>query len=472
LAALKQREGDSAGAIQVYKRAHDLGTLPDRARAQYARLLGRKSRSAEAEELLREGLDDIEAVSSRRALVELLSLSGRQEEGIQLLRKAAEDHNDWQSWADLGSFVLARTENDTDASEALAKAIELGADEPEVFSSLARAIHRSGASSERVAEIASDLTRRFPELQEAWQEAGAIYIIIGAFDEAEASLRKAIDIEGGAFAWLNFGAFLQGQPKRIAEAEAALRQAVALSDQKRFCTPARFLADLLVHKGEDEEARGVIGALLEKNARCYCCTVIQGDIAARGGNLDVARKAFREALAIDENGIDALTGLSRIVDRKEGEALIQRALAANPEDHRVLLARAYLHQNDLESQIEDATEAVRLERAFAEAHLFLCQVLLKQGRMEEALAHLDDALKELPRRRELTPAFVDAAMALAGSGQSEQVSAMLAKDEYGSTMEPLIVTLKLKRGESPIVAKEVLEVAFDIAAGSENTPKS
>jgi hypothetical protein len=30
-----------------------------------------------------------------------------------------------------------------------------------------------------------------------------------------------------------------------------------------------------------------------------------------------------------------------------------------------------------------------------------------------------------------------------------------------------VVALKLKRGESPIVAKEVLEVAFDIAAGSE-----
>jgi hypothetical protein len=49
---------------------------------------------------------------------------------------------------------------------------------------------------------------------------------------------------------------------------------------------------------------------------------------------------------------------------------------------------------------------------------------------------------------------------------------MLAGDEYGSTMEPLVVALKLKRGESPIVAKEVLEVAFDIAAGSENTPKT
>jgi len=65
--------------------------------------------------------------------------------------------------------------------------------------------------------------------------------------------------------------------------------------------------------------------------------------------------------------------------------------------------------------------------------------------------------------RELSPAFVDAAMALAEGGLGQQVSKLLLDDEYGATMEPLIVALKLKRGDSPIVAKEVLEVAFDIA---------
>jgi hypothetical protein len=36
-------------------------------------------------------------------------------------------------------------------------------------------------------------------------------------------------------------------------------------------------------------------------------------------------------------------------------------------------------------------------------------------------------------------------------------------------MEPLIVALKLKRGDSPIVAKEVLEVALDIAQANSKT---
>jgi hypothetical protein len=65
--------------------------------------------------------------------------------------------------------------------------------------------------------------------------------------------------------------------------------------------------------------------------------------------------------------------------------------------------------------------------------------------------------------------FVDAAMAVAAAGHGDGVSSMLMKDEFGSTMEPLVVALRIKRGDTPIVAKEVMEVAMDIA---NNAPES
>jgi hypothetical protein len=82
---------------------------------------------------------------------------------------------------------------------------------------------------------------------------------------------------------------------------------------------------------------------------------------------------------------------------------------------------------------------------------------------------LELALKELPQQRELTPMFVDAAMAVAAAGRGDNVTEILNKDEFGSTMEPLIIALRIKRGDAPIVAKEVMEVAMDIA---NNTPSS
>jgi hypothetical protein len=65
----------------------------------------------------------------------------------------------------------------------------------------------------------------------------------------------------------------------------------------------------------------------------------------------------------------------------------------------------------------------------------------------------------------LIPIFVDATMAVAASGVGERVSQLIEEDPYGSTLEPLTVALKLTRGEKPVVAKEVMAVAEDIASG-------
>jgi hypothetical protein len=58
-------------------------------------------------------------------------------------------------------------------------------------------------------------------------------------------------------------------------------------------------------------------------------------------------------------------------------------------------------------------EAVRLSPTYFEAHLFLARVLLGQGNKDQALEHLEAGLKGLPQQRELTPMFVDVAMAIA-----------------------------------------------------------
>ena len=82
---------------------------------------------------------------------------------------------------------------------------------------------------------------------------------------------------------------------------------------------------------------------------------------------------------------------------------------------------------------------------------------------EEALEHLQIALKELPQQRELTAMFAAASMAIATAGNGDRVTEILNQDEFGSKMEPLLVALRIKRGDRPVVAKEVMEVALDIA---------
>jgi tetratricopeptide (TPR) repeat protein len=371
LAAIKEEKGERAAAKELYERALYRDSLSDGARAQYAHILQSEGRTNDAEDLLRAAVDDDDQFESRRALVELLSDTDRQQEGIDLLRSAAERSRDWRPWADLGSFVFARASDDKDAAEALEKSIELGAEDPMVFVGYAQALQRRGVPSARVLEVSRDLVARLPDDQSAWTNAGLLASAAGDKTLAEKYVRKALDLVDDAQGWLTLAGLLRSQPKRASEAEDALRKAVERAQETRFCSPVRYLAEFLVHRGDEAAAQEAMTKWFAEEAPCYCCAVLEGDIAARNGNAEGASRAYRNALELRQDGIHALTGLSRFVDREEGEKLIARAMATGPANHRCLLARARLREDDLESQIADAKEAIRLSSNYAETHIFL-----------------------------------------------------------------------------------------------------
>jgi tetratricopeptide (TPR) repeat protein len=466
LGEIKEEKGERAEAIRLFERGLRLDGLADGARAAYARILQEEDRRSDAEDMLRAVADDEEQVRSRRVLVDLLAETDRQQEGIDLLRRVAERSQDWRHWADLGGFVLSREGSDRYAVEALEKAISLGAQNPAVFMTYARALQLSGEPIGRLMDVAKDLIGRLPDDNDAWLNASLLADAAGDRTLAELYVRKALELADDGRGWLTLAIILSSQPKRAAEAEDAFRKAVALSKKDRVCSPVRFLADFLVHRGEDGAAREAIAEWFADERPCYCCTVLEGDIAARNGDDDSASRAYRRALEQRSDGIHALTGLSNFVSREEGEKLIARAMEESGPTHRCLLARARLRKDDVESQIADASEAVRLSPAYAEAHLFLARALLGREEENKALGHLKLALKELPQQRELTAMFADAAMAAATAGHGDRVTEILNQDEFGSKMEPLLVALRIKRGDKPVVAKEVMDVALDIANGA------
>jgi len=246
-----------------------------------------------------------------------------------------------------------------------------------------------------------------------------------------------------------------------AEAESALRKAVEAVLESGACGPMREVAELLVHHGDDDDALGLLDQALTANEDCYCSLVLQGDIAARRHNEDGARKHFEAALALNDIGVSALTGLARISTPFDAQALIGRAMEADPDNPKCLLARAQLTNRELQSRIEDGSEALKRDPDLTEARLFLAPLEAKRGDIQAAIAHLSAALPELETRRELIPSFVDTSLELARVGFSAELSTLLESEE-GRTVEPLSVALKLDRGETPAVAKEIREVALDI----------
>lgn len=462
LAAIYE-DGDEDKAIHLYRTAQGSEALSEPGRVRFALLLEHQGKQDQAESVLRQVIDKPDSFPSRRVLVDFLSRNDREAEGVEILRRAAEKLDSWQAWTDYGSFSLARTKDFAVAQHALGRAIELGVEEPEVYTFYASALQRREKDKREITKVAEDVVRKFASNAASLIEAGTIYRMVGAKQRAEGSFREAIELDGGVPALLRLGRLLQNQPSRMSDAEEIFRRAVAASDDS--CAPSKELAQLLVHEGEETAAMAVLREALEKYETCYCCTVTQAEISARNNDKKAAKTCYEAALMMRENGIQALTGLSRIVGREEAEKLIDRAVAAGPRDPRCFLARAQLRDEDPKSQIADATEALKLRPSFIEARLFLIPLLAGRGDIDAAFVHLKTALGELPTRRELISAFVDATMVVAASGASERVSKLIEEDAYGSTLEPLAVALKLKRGEKPVVAKEVMAVAEDIAGG-------
>ncbi|MCW5726247.1 ATP-binding protein [Parvibaculum sp.] len=462
LAEMREEDGDVDGALELFESADQCGSLTDDTRARYGQLLRNAGRVVEAESVLQSGASDVQNFQTRRVLVEILDAADRSSEGIEILSAVATPDAPWEAWADLGTYLSVRSDDLSLAIKALETSIEKGADNPFPYRRLAAVMWESGAAESTVEAIAVEITNRFPELAAAWVAAARIYDELGQDQNVENSYREAIQREGGAFARVLLARHLQLNPQRRSEAENLLREAAAEAERRGICGPLKDLAELLIHNGEDKGAEDVIEKALEINDRCACSLILRGDICSRKGEAESAKNAYRVALDIDRSRIEALTGLARLVDRDEGEKLIAQAIESDPDDERALLARARLRQGDIEAQLNDTRAALVLKPDYTDALLFLATLEAARGEIETALEKIEVAMSKLSIQRELIPNFVSVAMTVAKLGGSEKLSQILDQHEFGSTVEPLRVALKLSRGEQPMVAKEVLEVAMDI----------
>ncbi|MDE0511651.1 MAG: tetratricopeptide repeat protein [Gammaproteobacteria bacterium] len=462
LASIREGRGDVEAALRLFEVAQISQALTDHTRYSYGQLLNRVGRKSEAEIILREGADEIDNELCRHALVEFLEANGRQNDGIQFLQTIAESHTRWETWADFGRYLVSRTQLFHVAQDALRKAIDMGGDEPSLYAHLAKAIAESGGEEVSVVAVATELVARFPDLSQAWTTAGQIYEALPDEVEAEAAYRKALEYDGGESALIPLAKLLQKQESRRSEAQQMLRKAVASVEGLRKCYPCRELAEVLIHDGDDDQATEVIEVGLQANESCVCCLTLYGDVCRRKGKTSIAEKQYRVALEVDSTAVSALTGLAQLVSADESVELIERAITANPEDPRVLLARARLNPSDPDAQVEDAEAALNLDTDFLEARLFLASLEANRDNLQGAISHLEAVLTGLPSQRELIPSFVNAAMLTVELDKGACLDNLLDRHENAIAVEPLGVAVKLLRGEKPVVAKEVKDVAWDI----------
>lgn len=471
---IKHAEKELQAALECYRKAWSVAPDFEPALINLASILGFElDQRSEAEGVLREGIKNHpDWHDTRDQLAHLLVLEHREEEAEVLLRDGlavAEDSS--RLWADFGQFLYRFRQDFEGAKHALHRAIELGAVWSDVWSTYARTLQITRESESEAVAAAKKATELEPTSPEPWLALGGIYSENGDLIQAENSIRKAIEIEeDSAYGWFSLGLLMQKNPGRTVDAEEAFRRALSCSDRYP-CTVPKELAALLIHKGNDKDAALVLQQALAINKECHCGLLLLAGIASRSGDVESAKAHFEQALELNPESIEAVTGLARLLveqgrDLEAAQQFLDRAVAVAPDDPHVLVASARLKRgrHSEVACLDDLRKAVAKDPRFSEAKLLLASVEASMGNVEAALAHIAEALPDLAVQRELLASVVDAAVMLAKQGQAQAMLEVIHQASVSEYLEPLSVALQLLLGEKPRVAKEILEVAGDILA--------
>jgi tetratricopeptide (TPR) repeat protein len=232
---------------------------------------------------------------------------------------------------------------------------------------------------------------------------GEIYRSQGATTEAITAYSEAIKRNPRiiqallALAELHLGSGSNGAAKAMQHADQVLRM---LPDNP---LARMLLVRALIASGDLVLAERELKDFTAAHPNSAPAYIQMGAVGLRKKDLAAAQRGFSRAATLDPNSVEALSGLVTIdVAQKQigaARSRISARLARTPDDAAVLILAAKLYQYD-----RDPVEAERaLRKAIAadstamEAYALLGQLLITQGRLDQARTELEGMVKVDPK---------------------------------------------------------------------------
>ncbi len=232
--------------------------------------------------------------------------------------------------------------------------------------------------------LACEETHRKPRDAEASGKLGMIFQVYGKYDLAETCFRRARALAPRSLRWTYYLGNVEGWLGKYAEAVSHVQEALRIDPSY---APARIrLAHLLFESGDMEQSARLYQELIEKNPGLASAHFGLGRVRSARGDWTGAIEAYRRACQIFENYAAAHYALG-LAYRKVGDV-------AKAREHLGRYERVKL----LPQPSEDALmEAVKSFYAGGLSHFAKGSALAQQGKLQEAAAAFESALKVNPR---------------------------------------------------------------------------
>lgn len=220
---------------------------------------------------------------------------------------------------------------------------------------------------------------------------------LGQWDVSAVFFEKGVEANSdNAEAWAFLG---EAQQQLGGSGREALETAMNLDPES---TTIRALMSLCRRREKNlEKAFEIMEGLAAEEPERAVWQIEMGSISAVSGNLKAAREYFQKAVDLDPENAAAWKNLARFsldygMDLHEtGLPAARQALLLEPADPELLtlMGNILFDLGDLTSAERFLLEAVRLDEKAVIAHLLLGQIDIKDNNLDQAVAHLQKAIR-------------------------------------------------------------------------------